>query len=1030
MNRLIVVVAVASSEELRRRRRGVVPEYYRNTTALPKLAGPADSVAAVVLSYNHATNVAAIARHLRSEAGVGEIVVAEDGSEDGSKTEWARHAPTATVLHSKNLHEIRAYNNGARNAEAGVVCFLQDDDIPNDPGWAREVLALFDAFRHERLALLSGLASEVCQVELGEQQVEHPSAMKNFKKTHPIPYLHGNIPFMFVTEAWLSPLCVRTDVFRELGGFDETLANAGEPGIGLDIHLSLRAGVLGYTIGVHGAEFDRGVGGHGTVSDPQKAALRLRKRQEISLRIRQVAGCRWPPAMLQRARDLNDRYLTLRPNGRAVLDDIDTRCRPFVARPCGVYPFGSFALVVNNISGPGLLDFPAAFQHAGWVPSVVVIFAVASVSASVATMLCDVMARVEAEGEKGRLEFSSIFAAVMGRSWFALTQWLYFLNLFAQNVAAIVATAQATDMLIATVWGRSCAIDLALGAVVEWTPGDCGRRRDAPCAPFHVDVDSLHRESPFLVSLGYALCFVTLAPLGFVSLEENMLAQKISFILLCVLCAQFLRAFQSTAGAGAVPAVGPQYRDLLGVVMFNFAFCVTIPSWVNEKAPSVDARKVVWASCLSSAAGYVAVGWAGGLAYARASDNVLDELTAPSATFVTRICGGLFAYAIIGLGIPIFCVLMRYNLVAGNVCPPRAATFVSAWLPWCLSFMVYRGHGILALLSWSGLVLNSLVDFILPMLAVLAALKRPPKDDDHDGGGGVAVVVNGPAPVPAPSRRDDHVDPPERQRLVPAASSTISPSPQGHAPLPRLLMPHYRTIARLILALLFVVIAAGLALKIHYSVKLALRHRTLPAGATDLKKFNSKLSSLGLPEFQSIPNGFNALLESYSQSSPKLLVEFLYPSSWLVVKPSINTNGEAGTVSAGDYGKGDSASLFVADGAGGEANKAFYQRVLIGGISQRGDNQYQNFAITKIKPGAEKDYAIVDFEYELLTGAGFVVERKGVGAVTSLGQKAPALIAVTTAARWKKLETSIRTIADSFRVYEQTGTDLDLSTDI
>lgn len=201
-----------------------------------------------------------------------------------------------------------------------------------------------------------------------------------------------------------------------------------------------------------------------------------------------------------------------------------------------------------------------------------------------------------------------------------------------------------------------------------------------------------------------------------------------------------------------------------------------------------------------------------------------------------------------------------------------------------------------------------------------------------------------------------------------------------------------------------------------------------PATATNLKKFNAKLSTLGLTELSSIPNGFNAILESYTQSNPKLLVEFFYPNSWLAIRPSINTNGEAGTVSAGDYGKGDSAALFVSDAS--KDSKDFYQKVLIGGISQRGDNQYQNFAIIKVRPGTIKDYVLVDFEYELLTGAGFVVERRGVGSITTIGSKAPVLIAVTTASRWKKLEPTLRTVADSFRAYEQTAADIDLGTDI
>mgnify|MGYP002047483105 FL=1 len=63
----------------------------------------------------------------------------------------------------------------------------------------------------------------------------------------------------------------------------------------------------------------------------------------------------------------------------------------------------------------------------------------------------------------------------------------------------------------------------------------------------------------------------------------------------------------------------------------------------------------------------------------------------------------------------------------------------------------------------------------------------------------------------------------------------------------------------------------------------------------------------------------------------------------------------------------------------------------------------------------------VDFSYELLTGAGFIVARRGVAAVTDVNGKSQALLAVTTSARFKGLEPKLRTIADSFRCYEKVG---------
>lgn len=61
-----------------------------------------------------------------------------------------------------------------------------------------------------------------------------------------------------------------------------------------------------------------------------------------------------------------------------------------------------------------------------------------------------------------------------------------------------------------------------------------------------------------------------------------------------VLSLEFLRTFAATGlSAGSIPMVGHHWADALGVVIFNFAFCVTVPSWLNEKAHHVNVNYVV-----------------------------------------------------------------------------------------------------------------------------------------------------------------------------------------------------------------------------------------------------------------------------------------------------------------------------------------------------------------------------------------------------------------------------------------------------
>lgn len=64
-----------------------------------------------------------------------------------------------------------------------------------------------------------------------------------------------------------------------------------------------------------------------------------------------------------------------------------------------------------------------------------------------------------------------------------------------------------------------------------------------------------------------------------------------------------------------------------------------------------------------------------------------------------------------------------------------------------------------------------------------------------------------------------------------------------------------------------------------------------------------------------------------------------------------------------------------------------------------------------------QQYGIVDFKYTLITGAGFEVDRIGVASVTSVGNAIEVLWCASTRQRYKKLESKLRSIAGSFRVY-------------
>eukprot|EP00928_Gymnodinium_smaydae_P034131 TRINITY_DN24266_c0_g2_i1.p1 TRINITY_DN24266_c0_g2~~TRINITY_DN24266_c0_g2_i1.p1 ORF type:complete len:522 (-),score=50.34 TRINITY_DN24266_c0_g2_i1:218-1783(-) len=395
--------------------------------------------------------------------------------------------------------------------------------------------------------------------------------------------------------------------------------------------------------------------------------------------------------------------------------------------------FGSFCLITNNITGPGMLHIPAIFQQAGLIVPLIVFFGVCTVSAGAATLLCDSMARMPQNGAfKFRYEFSDVMTYFLGRRAYIFSQIAFFLGIFTQCAASILGTAQSMDCLVVLLFGKTWAIQTS-GArgewLIDWSPERyCrGKMSSTACIPFaNITGDATH-DVGMVLTVGYVLTLVSLMPLGFLNLDDNIKFQIVSFFVLTFLCVEFLceMVFVQGQDASLLPMMGTSYSSMLGTIIFNFAYSPTLPSWINEKKPKVRTSATLWSSALFSTAMYVLMGVAGAMAYPHAETNLLQVLGARRTSLLTRVCSYIFGTLVIGLGIPVFCIVMRYNLVVGG-CPKSASTFFGVVFPWLVSWMLYQGSAAQTFISLSGVVLISAIGFVLPLIAAIAASQLTP----------------------------------------------------------------------------------------------------------------------------------------------------------------------------------------------------------------------------------------------------------------------------------------------------------------
>ena len=224
---------------------------------------------------------------------------------------------------------------------------------------------------------------------------------------------------------------------------------------------------------------------------------------------------------------------------------------------------------------------------------------------------------------------------MVGKQWHGIVECLVILSCMVNACAGLVETAQALDSFLASyVFGNTYAIALPSLDFISWDSNMCtggtyigtavgaGTGADIGHGYEHIAVQQQVHESktkactPFhnthqsVFSLGYLLCFLAFYPLGRHDLKETMLVQKLSFIGFFVLIFLFMWEFQDRGYeyVGKVPTWGSNWSQLAGVILFNYAYPITIPSWLTEKNHYVPVNKIIWISSAMATVIYIVFG--------------------------------------------------------------------------------------------------------------------------------------------------------------------------------------------------------------------------------------------------------------------------------------------------------------------------------------------------------------------------------------------------------------------------------------
>jgi hypothetical protein len=401
-------------------------------------------------------------------------------------------------------------------------------------------------------------------------------------------------------------------------------------------------------------------------------------------------------------------------------------------------PFwGGFCLLLNNTTGPAMVGLPVLYQQAGYITPTLCMVAVMAIASFSCTMLCKAMALVPGNDRfQQRVELSTVAKIYFNRWGYYFTMLLLVISLQATNISSIIISAQ--------------TMDFALVAMFKYT---CGWEFYPDFRFFHVTTKG-DDISPFgdviIFSLGFLIVLLLTIPMGYFNLDDNIYIQVGACMCMIVIVLGVWMADFVVTGLefSRVAAWGPNQSQVLGTIIFNYAYVVSIPSWVNEKREDVSINKSVWYSSGVGTFIFVILGIFGGWAFDFPNNNdILDVINTKSRGEVLKVIAevSVYVFPIVVLlsSIPVYSIIIRYNLIESGLCGKHWANVWAVLFPWAVSVPFYTGSGLSNIIGWVGLFVNGVINFIIPLILYIFAIRQSKRGPQAAGSGSLQIQEEG-----------------------------------------------------------------------------------------------------------------------------------------------------------------------------------------------------------------------------------------------------------------------------------------------
>jgi len=140
------------------------------------------------------------------------------------------------------------------------------------------------------------------------------------------------------------------------------------------------------------------------------------------------------------------------------------------------------------------------------------------------------------------------------------------------------------------------------------------------------------------------------------------------------------------------------------------------------KKKEVNINKSLWIATTASSLSFFILGFFGALSFQfPVNSNILSVINGSSyANMFTKVLVYLFPLMILATTIPVFSIIVRYNLLQSKI-RKSVANLLAVVLPWIVVIPFLTGNGLNNILNWGTLLFSSIANFVIPFAIYIQA---------------------------------------------------------------------------------------------------------------------------------------------------------------------------------------------------------------------------------------------------------------------------------------------------------------------